>query len=189
MKKFTAIICVIFALIMAMSLPVAASSPYQTYTYSINGTALHSPDAYTPDKTVDATAMGLDDIEFIGQYYPELIPLKEAMDQAEITAELIQDAFYSMWGKDAGKYPSTESPEYEDFKAAYDQVTAAKNAYNRAKTDYKTAMDTYGKINGPSDIEVDDNDNVYIADTTNNRIVVLDRYYKAKYIITSFGAR
>ncbi len=103
MKKITAVICIIFAFIMVVALPVGASAPYQTYTYSINGTALHSPDAYIPAKTIDSKYMGLE-----------------------------------------------------------------------------TA------ISGPSDIEVDDQMNVYIADTENNRIVVLDRYYKLKFIIDDF---
>ncbi|MBO5203445.1 MAG: YIP1 family protein [Clostridia bacterium] len=103
MKKITAIICVIFAFVMVMALPVGASAPYQTYTYSINGLALYSPDAYTPAKSVDSAYMGLD-----------------------------------------------------------------------------------VAISNPSDIEVDDEMNVYIADTDNNRIVVLDRYYKLKFIISNF---
>ncbi len=103
MKKITAVICIIFAFIMVVALPVSASAPYQTYTYSINGTALYSPDAYIPAKTIDSTYMGLS-------------------------------------------------------KA----------------------------ISNPSDIEVDDEMNVYIADTGNNRIVVLDRYYKLKFTISSF---
>ena len=59
MKKFTAISCVIFALIMALALPASAATPYQTYTYSIDGVALHSPDAYTPARQVNAREMGM----------------------------------------------------------------------------------------------------------------------------------
>ncbi len=123
MKKITAIICVIFAFIMVMALPVGASAPYQTYTYSINGTALYSPDAYIPAKSIDSAYMGLDDDALLKKYYSGL--------------------------------------GSEDLA--------------KKKT-----------ISSPSDIEVDDNMNVYIADTDNNRIVVLDRYYKVKFIIESF---
>ena len=44
MKKLTAIICLVFAIVMVLSLPmsISASEPYQTYTYSISGTALGS---------------------------------------------------------------------------------------------------------------------------------------------------
>ena len=88
---------------MVLSLPVSAAAPYKTYTYSIEGKALHSPDAYVPTKKIDSTYMGLS--------------------------------------------------------------TSIKN---------------------PSDLEVDDAGNVYIADTDNNRIVVLDRYYKVKFILDTF---
>lgn len=103
MKKVTSIVCLVFVAIMLFSLPVSAFKPYQTYTYSYQGFALSSPDAYTPLMTVDSSYMGL-----------------------------------------------------------------------------KTA------ISEPKDIEVDADQNVYIADSKNNRIVVLDRYYKVKFIIETF---
>ena len=103
MKKISAVLCFIFAVVMVLSLPISAAAPYQTYTYSIDGTALYSPDAYTPAKTIDSDYMGL------------------------------------------------ETP-----------------------------------IANPSDLEVDDAGNVYIADVGNNRIVVLDKYYKVKFTLDSF---
>ena len=123
MKKLTAIICVIFAFIMAMALPVGAAAPYQTYTYSIEGTALHSPEAYTPAKAVDSAYMGLNSEEILNKYYAHL-----------------------------------EGNELEAKKI----------------------------ISNPTDLEVDDQLNVYVADTDNNRIVVLNRYYKVKFILESF---
>ena len=106
MKKYLPrFVAVLFLLLMVTTtvIPVSAASPYQTYTYSISGTALYSPDAYTPMKTVDSTYMGLD-----------------------------------------------------------------------------------VAIDDPRDLFVDDAQNVYIADAANNRIVVLDRYYKLKFIIDTF---
>ena len=123
MKRITAVICVIFAILMAVALPAGASSPYQTYTYSINGKALYSPDAYTPAKSIDSAYMGLDDEAILNKYHSGL---------------------------------SSEDRE-------------------KRKT-----------LSSPSDIEVDDEMNVYIADAENNRIVVLDRYYKVKFIISNF---
>jgi DNA-binding beta-propeller fold protein YncE len=38
----------------------------------------------------------------------------------------------------------------------------------------------------PTDLEVDENNNVYIVDRDNNRVIVLDPYYKLKFIIDSF---
>ncbi len=128
MKKITAVICVIFAFIMVMALPAGAAAPYQTYTYSIDGKALYSPDAYIPAKTIDAAYMGLSDESTIAKFYPELVGVG-ATD-----------------------------------KTLQKRIT----------------------ISEPSDIEVDGDKNVYIADTGNNRIVVLDRYYKVKNIIDNF---
>lgn len=106
MKRSTKLLCLIFAVLMVASCMVAAvsaSSAYQTYTYSISGFPLLSPDAYTPDTVIDSEYMGLD------------VPIVSA-----------------------------------------------------------------------SDIETDDQNNVYIADTKNNRIVCLDRYYKVRFIISDF---
>ncbi len=124
MKKLSTALCLIFVVLMVFALPVSAAAPYQTYTYSINGTALHSPDAYLPAQTVDSTYMGLLDARKVAESYPEL--------------------------------------SYAD---------AAKKAV---------------ALNKPSDLETDDKGNVYIADTDNNRIVVLDRYYKLKFILETF---
>ncbi len=124
MKKITSILCLMFALIMALALPASASSPYQTYTYSINGTALYSPDAYTPSLSVDSTYMGLFDTERMKSIYPDL-------SSAKLAEKMVA-------------------------------------------------------INAPADLETDSLQNVYIADTENNRIVALDRYYKVKFIIDEF---
>ncbi len=104
MKKTAKIFALAAALILVFGcLPLGASTPYATYTYSIDGFALMSPDAYVPDRQVDSSYMG---------------------------------------------------------------VTPA--------------------ISNPADLFVDDRDNVYIADAGNNRIVVLDRYYKLKFYIDEF---
>jgi len=120
----------VFALLMLLSpLSVGAAEPYQTYTYSISGTSLASPAAYTPAKQIEAQAIGLANMDTVAALYPELNP-------ADFNDEL--------------------------------------------------KLKQYMQLNNPADIEVDDVGNVYIADSDNNRIVVLDRYYKLKYIINNF---
>ncbi len=104
----------IFVLIILFSVPVSAKS-YQTYTYSLSGYALYSPDAYVPENngTKDSASIGL----------------------------------------------------------------------NGAETDLDQP------IKQPSDIEVDDQGNVYIADSGSgmaSRIIILDPYYKLKTILRSF---
>ncbi len=51
-------------------------------------------------------------------------------------------------------------------------------------TSLKMGLET--PLKNPTDIEVDDIGNVYIADPGNNRIVVLDEYYKLKFELTTF---
>jgi DNA-binding beta-propeller fold protein YncE len=106
MKKLVRIICIVFAVLMVAVLPLSAAKSYQTYTYSIDGTALYSPDAYSPLQTVNYKDMGLTDA-----------------------------------------------------------------------------------IVDPSDLEVDEDNNVYIVDTGTNRVICLDRYYKARDDVSSDGLK
>ncbi|MGN1127770.1 MAG: hypothetical protein ACI4T6_02315, partial [Candidatus Flemingiibacterium sp.] len=104
MKRISKILALMAALILVFgSLPVGAITPYSTYTYSIDGFALMSPDAYVPDREITSAYMGVD-------------------------------------------------PAIDD----------------------------------PRDLFVDEYKNIYIADAANNRIVVLDRYYKLKFYISEF---
>ena len=108
MKKITCVLALLLALMCVMAIPAAASSAYQTYTYSINGTPLYSPDAYSAYQSLSAVDMGLDELG----------------------------------------------------------------------------------LNNPADLVTDDLDNVYIADAGNNRIVILNRYYRdPKYISTFINAQ
>ena len=94
----------VFMLMLLMLLPtVAMAAPYSTYTYSIDGELLSSPDAYVPDIAIDSVSLGLSD-----------------------------------------------------------------------------------KMSSPSDIEADENGNVYITDSGNNRVIVTDKYYQLKYVISTF---
>lgn len=105
MKRIQSALLIVLALIMlgsALTVGVSASSAYQTYTYSIDGTALYSPDAYNAEMTVDASAMGVE------------------------------------------------------------------------------------KLNNPGDMVTDDEGRVYIANTGNNEIIILSRYYKLEGTISTF---
>ena len=164
MKKIAAIISVLFVAVMILALPVSAATPYQTYTYSINGTALYSPDAYVPSKNIDATYMGLNDVEFLCKYHPDLATAREKLAETEAAMAEAEKAY---------------GTSHDNYKQAAAAVTTATTTYN-------DLLKNYSKIANPSDIEVDASGNVYIADTGNSRIVVLDRYYNVKFIISSF---
>ena len=95
----------------------SASSAYQTYTYSIDGKALYSPDAYSASKTV-----GSADLAF------------------------------------ASFYPNASADSLKKLT----------------------------KLDNPGDMVTDSEKKVYIADSGNNRIVVLSRYLELDYIISDF---
>ena len=59
-RKLISVVCIAFVLLFAASVPVSAASAYQTYTYSISGEMLYSPDAYTATLSADYAYMGLD---------------------------------------------------------------------------------------------------------------------------------
>ena len=106
MKKMKSLVLVLLSLLMlasAFTVVAGASSAYQTYTYSIQGEALYSPDAYSAFKSLGYKEMGME-----------------------------------------------------------------KN------------------FNTPTDLFTDSDKKVYIADKGNNRIVVLDRYYKFDFEIAEF---
>ena len=125
MKKTASLLCIVFVVIMVLSLPISASTPYHTYTYSISGEALRSPDAYIPDREINADYMGLTDLAKLAELYPDL-----NIEQLQEKAELGLDSL--------------------------------------------------------TDMEVDENENIYLVDKDNARIIVLDPYYKVKFIIDNF---
>lgn len=63
MKKFTRILLLSLALIMALAPIVGAVEPYKTYTYAKDGTPRISPTVYTPITNVDSEYMGILDLE------------------------------------------------------------------------------------------------------------------------------
>ena len=60
MKKLLSATAMICLVVMLFSLVAGAAKPYQTYTYSIDGRALSSPDVYTPIAVYDSYRMGLE---------------------------------------------------------------------------------------------------------------------------------
>ena len=124
MKKAISIIAIVIVLITVLALPASAATPYYTYTYSINGKDMRSPDAYVPDKEINSAYMGITDPVRMKELYPDL-------SETELAAKMVA-------------------------------------------------------LNNPTDLEVDENNNVYIVDNKNNRVIVLDPYYKLKFIIDTF---
>lgn len=64
MKKIARIIAFMFVLVLLFSTSAFAVTPYDTYTYSIDGEVLKSPDAYVTDGVapIDSNSIGLDNL-------------------------------------------------------------------------------------------------------------------------------
>lgn len=127
MKKLKLAVLLILCAVMIFPLftvGVSASSAYQTYTYSIDGKALYSPDAYSASKTVG----GSDWRAALEEFYPDA----------------------------------------------------------KSESDEKKDSDSRLKLSSPGDMVTDSEKKVYIADSGNNRIVVLSRYLELEYVIADF---
>lgn len=66
------------------------------------------------------------------------------------------------------------------------EAIASPHAYVPDRTVTSADMKLLVALNDPSDIEVDEDENVYIADSSNNRIILCDSNYKVTNVIDSF---
>lgn len=103
MKKFSRVLALSLMIFMLAGSVGSFAAAYTSYTYSVNGDPMTSPDGFTPNRLVTGSYMGL-----------------------------------------------------------------------------------FVDLNEPTDIVADSDGNVYIADPNNNRIVILDQYYKLIYELKTF---
>ncbi len=127
------------------ALPISASEPYQTYTYSSEGFALHSPAAYTPVKLVDSNTMGLDKLGGI--------PFDDATD-------LFVDGDMKVYLADSKNSRIIVMDQY--YKVEY--VIA----------NFVNAQGVRDHFDTPKGVFVND-ENIFVCDTENQRIVVFDK--------------
>ena len=69
----------------------------------------------------------------------------------------------------------------------YGEALYSPDAYTAISSVGSDYMGLEVPIENPGDMVTDEAQNVYIADTGNNRIVVLDRYYKVNFTISEFS--
>lgn len=69
----------------------------------------------------------------------------------------------------------------------YGDALYSPDAYTAIKSVNSDDMGLEVPIENPGDMVTDEAQNVYIADTGNHRIVVLDRYYKVSFTISTFS--
>ena len=193
MKRIIAVVSALLMLVLALALPVGASTPYQTYTYSISGTALHSPDAYIPSKVISAEEMGLTGeagLNKLAEFYPVLDELIDLRDDAR---EALAEAEANL----AAAVAANNTSVISTLEKAVEKAEEAVEDVQENIDDYLVCSGSYAPTSGskwenladicaPCDIETDLELNIYIADTRNHRIIVLDRYYNVKMILHSF---
>jgi tetratricopeptide (TPR) repeat protein len=65
MKKILTISLLLMVFVMLIPLSVSAITPYATYTYSIDGEVLDSPDVYVTDMVIDSEYIGLEEERYL----------------------------------------------------------------------------------------------------------------------------
>ena len=151
MKRSAKIICALFIIIMLASLvatAVSAGSAYQTYTYSIGGYALYSPDAYVADANIiTSDKMGLE------------LPLSTNV------SDLITDDKGNVYIADTGNNRIVCLDRYYQYKEGVSGFIIDTFVNDKGVAD---------KLNAPQGLYVTE-DRIWVCDTGKQRIVVFDR--------------
>ncbi len=160
-SKITKIVLVALALIMLVgTISASAITPYTTYTYSINGDMQLSPHAYTPEKVIDARYLN-----------DSLKPEGGASDNAKLlyantTIELKGPKDIFIDGLNHLYIVNTE----------LNQIIVTDEKFN-VRLIISTFTNKFGvpdALKAPSGVFVND-DEIFVADTGNSRIVVFDK--------------
>lgn len=152
-------ICVV-TIVIAL-LPTYAAA-YSTYTYSIDGTQLASPDAYTPQKVYDSNALGI--IEATGYAIGDPVDLV-VDDQGNI---YICETTGRKW--DAERQELTDIEEKKHRILVFDRYFR----YLYSIEGFTNSMGATDNLLNPGGLCVA-GDLIFIADTGHKRIVVLNR--------------
>lgn len=86
-----------------------------------------------------------------------------------------------------GVVPAVAASSYGTYTYSQDGFgIKSPDAYTPEQIVDDKVMGISTPLKNPADLETDELGNIYIADSGNNRIIVLDRYYKYKFAIKSF---
>lgn len=156
---FGIVICVV-TLLTAM-VPIYAAS-YSTYTYSIDGTQLSSPDAYTPAGRYDSVNTGV--YEATGFNISEPRDMVVDVDGNIYIVDIAQRDVVDSNGKPITQKSNRIIVLDRYYKFRYEI------------TSFVNDMGVQDTFNNPGGMCVTA-DKIYVADTNNSRIVVLNRVY------------
>ncbi len=167
------------------------AAAYSTYTYSIEGTQLASPDAYTPDKVYDAVSMGV--VEGTKKYLNGLNGNQNAYGMGYYISnpsDLVVDSDGNIYICDVTNmvYDESKGETITSLTEDAGGVTVSRPIekisriivldryfkFRYAIMDFTNEIGVEDKLNEPGGLCVTE-DKLYIADTKNQRIVILNR--------------
>ena len=203
MKKSVRILVLAFVLIMLLSVPVGAFNSYQSYTYSIDGDPLLSPDAYIPVAQYDSYDM----------FLPEGVMFDTMEDMvtdgegniyivdSKLNAVVVLDRNYkykfmtSTFTNDIGAPDGLSAPKgvfvTDDVRDGYGQITKAGKIYvcdtgkrrivvfnrdgsfDRIIDEPKSELFAEGSIYNPVAMVVDQYDRIYVASDTTTEGIIV----------------
>ena len=138
----------VFVMMLLMLLPVVAmAAPYSTYTYSINGELLSSPDAYVPDTMVNLVSLGFSSNE----------------SSTATMSDIEADAQGNLYITDSGLNRIVVTDKYYQHKYTIEKFVNYNGVDDTLKSPQSTFVVNDGDMKG-----------LYVCDAGNKRIVVFN---------------
>ncbi len=151
------ILSLVLILVLGTVFSSAAYTPYDTYTYSIDGKALSSPMAYRPEDSIDSFDMKLDSPQLGGKVLGE-------------SNDLFADENGCVYIADTG---NNRIVVLDKYLTATGVLETYVDEFNKTQTFSKPKGVFVSDPNLTSDTE--DTGMIYVCDTGNKRVVVFNR--------------
>ncbi|MGI6744288.1 MAG: YIP1 family protein [Eubacteriales bacterium] len=162
-RKFTIFTAIALCAVMLLgSVSMFGSASYLTYTYSVDGFDMASPDAYTPEIEIDSVYMGLVDLEIDSATGQGIAP------PIDDPRDLFVDQNKNVYIADGANSRIVVLNEYYKYKFAIKE--------------FNNDQGVPDSLNTPSGVYVT-TDEIFVCDTENNRLVVFDLEGEFKRII------
>ena len=145
MKRLKRITVFVMMLLMILPTVAMAATPYSTYTYSIDGELLNSPDAYVPDVRIDYKTLGLD---------------KEFNTPSDIESDKAGNIYIT----DSKNHRIVVTDKYYNYKYTIEKFVNQNGVDDSFDTPQSTFVVDEGEMKG-----------LYVCDTNNKRIVVFNQ--------------
>lgn len=150
------------AVMLLGSISIFGSASYLTYTYSVDGFDMASPDAYTPEIEIDSVYMGLVDLEIDKTTGKGIAP------PIDDPRDIFVDRNKNVYIADGANSRIVVLNEYYKYKFAIKEFINDQGVPD--------------SLNTPSGLYVTE-DEIFVCDTENNRLVVFDLEGEFKRII------